>query len=173
MLSCNASGTHFVKPLVIGTARQPQSFEIRRSEAVSALEHCHYLSQTNSMLTRQIFIDWFHNLFCNDVCNRHPHATRIICFLGPVASQFAVPGILESRNGVVQCYVLPSETIKQPLDFNINVTFKRLYRYYYLLELFGMLNSREDIKPEQMVQYYDIVSVLINVGKASKVCYVL
>lgn len=58
--STNATGTHKLKPLIIGKSKNPRAFS---GFNVPVL----YKSSKNAWMTTEIFLDWFHNNFVKEV----------------------------------------------------------------------------------------------------------
>lgn len=57
MLACNASGTHMVKPAVIGQHRSPRAFNQRPGEVKKLLRRIYYHNQDNSWVSHRNFSD--------------------------------------------------------------------------------------------------------------------
>lgn len=60
LLCSNADGSHKTKPMVIGKAKNPRCFKNFNNPLI-------YNNSSNAWMTSNIFQDWFHNTFVNEV----------------------------------------------------------------------------------------------------------
>ena len=59
LLCCNATGSHKLKPLLIGEYRNPRCLKHANRLTLPVI----YRHQSNMWMTQEIFAEWFHNYF--------------------------------------------------------------------------------------------------------------
>lgn len=129
LLFCvNKSGSHKVRPLMIGKSKAPRCFHHVNMKALPF----QYTNSNNAWMNSSIFDDWFHKTFVPDVrahlrklkleekalllldnCPAHPPAENLV-----------------SSDGKIKVSYLPKNTTSeiQPLDQGIISVFKQNYR---------------------------------------------
>ncbi|KAG6940245.1 tigger transposable element derived 5 [Chelydra serpentina] len=140
LLFCvNQSGSHKVRPLMIGKARSPRCFHHVNMKALPF----EYTNSKNAWMTRYIFEDWFHKTFVPAVrahlrkLKQEKKALLLLdnCPTHPPAEN------LFSRDGKIKVCYLPKNTTSeiQPLDQGIISVFKQNYRR----EMIKRMNLKE------------------------------
>lgn len=128
LLTVNKTGSHKLKPLVIGRYNNPRCLKnVNRSTL--PVEYTH---SKNAWMTSRLFEDWFKNTFVPQVrahlldLDLEPRAVLLLdnCPAHPPAST------LTSRDGKITVLYLPKNTTSkiQPLDQGIIQNFKCNYR---------------------------------------------
>ena len=110
VLGCtNATGTHKLKPVLIGKSAKPRCFKHVNMDALPVI----YKSQRNAWMNSEIFAEWFKKDFVPAVKShqrsqniRSPKALLLI------DNCSAHPDELSSRDGSVTCLFLPPNTTR-------------------------------------------------------------
>ena len=124
----NKTGSHKLKPLVIGKFANPRCFHhINRATLPVS-----YKNSKNAWMTSKIFEDWFHKEFVPDVrkhLRRQKLETKAILLLDNCPAHPPAE-TLTSKDGKIKVVYLPKNTTSkiQPLDQGVIATFKMLYR---------------------------------------------
>ena len=128
MLGCtNATGTHKIKPVLIGKCAKPRCFKNVNMDALPVI----YKSQRNPWMNSEIFVEWFSKEFAPAV-KRHQRLQNI---RSPKAQLMidncsAHPSELSSPDGSVMCMFLPLSTTSliQPMDQGVLQAMKNRYK---------------------------------------------
>ena len=124
LLCCNATGSHKLKPLLIGKYRNPRFLNMPiDSHCLPVIYH----HQSNMWMTQEIFAEWFHNYFVPSVKD---HLIKLNLPLKAhllVDNCSAHPRNLTSDDGAICCEFLPPNvtSLLQPLDCGVIETAKR------------------------------------------------
>ena len=128
LLATNWSGSHKVKPLVIGKSRSPRCFHHVNMSKLP-LE---YANSSNAWMTAALFEQWFHNSFVPSVrksLRSQGLEERAILLLDNCPAHPPAES-LRSTDGRIQVHYLPKNTTSkiQPMDQGVISTLKRSYR---------------------------------------------
>ena len=126
LLCTNSTGTHKLKPLIIGKFENPRCLHHVNRNALPTI----YTHSKNAWMTASIFEDWFHQTFV-PATRRHLRSRK----LEPKAILLvdncsAHPTHLKSKDGKITVTFLPKNTTSmiQPMDMGVIATTKRNYR---------------------------------------------
>ncbi|XP_022823355.1 jerky protein homolog-like [Spodoptera litura] len=130
MPCANASGTHKLKLLFIGKAKNPRAFKNVNLPLV-------YKNQNKAWVTKELFVDWFHNDFVPAVRkflkskNLPPKAVLLL----DNAPAHGPNDELSSRDGKIQTLFMPPNCtpLLQPMDQNVIQMIKCNYKKKLLL----------------------------------------
>ena len=153
VLGCtNATGTHKLKPVVIGKSAKPRCFKHVNMDALPAI----YKSQRNAWMNSEIFAEWFKKDFVPAV-KSHQRSQNIRCpkALLLIDNCSAHPDELSSHDGSVTCLFLPPNTTSliQPMDQGVLQAMKNRYKRKLLQKVI----CSQDIDPTQSIK--DIVKL--------------
>lgn len=160
MVYANASGSHRLPLLTIGTAKKPQCFKCFNMNALPV----QYYAQKSAWMNQTIFSDWFNDIFV-------PHVQQDLKFrnLPPKAilvlnNALSHPEQLQSDDGNITCYFLPANTTSliQLMDQSVIGTLKRRYRKKFIQQLV----SDENISIHDYRKSYNLKNVIDNVVDA-------
>jgi len=133
MPCCNSTGQHKFPLMIIGKSRNPRCFKD------NTLPTMHYRSSKNAWQTRELFHEWFHDVFIVQV---RLHLTKMKLPLKAVllldnASSHCIAEELTSEDGNIRAFFFPPNTtaILQPLDQGIIQSMKQTYRKKLLFNL--------------------------------------
>ena len=153
VLGCtNATGTHKLKPVLIGKSAKPRCFKHVNMDALSVI----YKSQRNAWMNSEIFAEWFKKDFVPAVKShqrsqniRSPKALLLI------DNGSAHPDELSSRDGSITCLFLPPNTtfLIQPMDQGVLQAMKNRYKRKLLQKVI----CSQDIDQTQSIK--DIVKL--------------
>ena len=153
VLGCtNATGTHKLKPVLIGKSARPRCFKHVNMDALPVI----YKSQRNAWMNSEIFVEWFKKDFVPAVKShqrsqniRSPKALLLI------DNCSAHPDELSSRDGSVTCLFLPPNTTSliQPMDQGVLQAMKNRYKRKLLQKVI----CSQDIDQTQSIK--DIVKL--------------
>ncbi|XP_025405713.1 jerky protein homolog-like [Sipha flava] len=163
MPCANASGTHKLPLLVIGTAQKPRAFK-------SVNLPVYYRGQKNAWATRVLFLDWFQKQFVPVVCehllnvNLPPKALLLLdnCPGHPSAEE------LRSDDGNIFAMFLPPNTtaLIQPMDQNVIQNIKLNYRKSLLVNVLAdPVHGENLIDALKAINLKDAVFSLVNCWK--------
>ena len=116
VLGCtNATGTHKLKPVMIGKFAKPRCFKNVNMDALPVI----YKSQRNAWMNSEIFAEWFKKDFV-PAAKRHQRAQNICSpkALLLIDNCSAHPQELKTRDGSVTCMLLPPNTSHSHSDFS-------------------------------------------------------
>ncbi|XP_069176271.1 tigger transposable element-derived protein 7-like [Procambarus clarkii] len=143
MMCAIADGTNRITCAIVG-----------KSNKSRALQHCmdrlpvNYYNSQNAWFT-QIFLSWFHDLFCRKVraYQVRPSEVRALLLLDNASAHPKID-TLTSHDGKTTCMALPPNTISliQPMDQGVICATKRLYTKKMLNEVLVVLPLPEDIE---------------------------
>ena len=128
VLGCtNATGTHKLKPVLIGKSTKPRCFKNVNMDPLPVI----YKSQRNAWMNSEIFAEWFSKEFVPAV-KRHQRLQNIRSpkALLLIDNCSAHPDELSSRDGSVTCMFLPPNTTSliQPMDQGVLQAMKNRYK---------------------------------------------
>ena len=128
VLGCtNTTGTHKLKPVLIGKSAKPRCFKNVNMDALPVT----YKSQRNAWMNSEIFGEWFTKEFVPAV-KRHQRSQKIRSpkALLLIDNCSAHPDELSSRDGSVTCMFLPPNTTSliQPMDQGVLQAMKNRYK---------------------------------------------
>ncbi|XP_053989837.1 jerky protein homolog-like, partial [Hylaeus volcanicus] len=114
LLCSNATGTHKVKPLVIGKARKPRCFKGFKNPL-------DYDNSKSAWMTLPIFTHWFNTCFVKQVrifCNENNLPKQAILLVDNCTAHGSSIEPLQSDDQQIICYFLPPNVtaILQPMD---------------------------------------------------------
>ena len=116
VLGCtNASGTHKLKPVLIGKSAKPRCFKSVNMDALPVI----YKSQRNTWINSEIFAEWFSKEFVPAVkrhqCLQNIRSSKALLLIDNCSAR---PDELSRRDGYVKCMFLPPNTTSliQPMD---------------------------------------------------------
>lgn len=130
VLCCgNASGSHFLKPLVIGTARKPRAFS--KIKDVNNLP-VNYYNNKSAWMDREIFTNWFKTKYIPSV-RQHLESLGLpqkAVLLLDNAPSHPNEDILKSEDCNIFVKYLPSNVtaLIQPMDQGVLQNLKTIYR---------------------------------------------
>lgn len=138
-LCSNSTGTHKLKPLVIGKAQKPRAF---KNVNISSLPVC-YKNQKSAWMDEYIFKDWLVNNFVPSVKNhlkilKMPCKAILIVDNAPTHPE----GIKIDGESGIQCLFLPPHvtSLIQPMDQGVIECFKRRYRRKLISEILNRMD---------------------------------
>ena len=148
VLGCtNATGTHKLKPVMIGKFAKPRCFKNVNMEALPVI----YKSQRNAWMNSEIFAEWFKKDFVPSV-KRHQRAQNIRSpkALLLIDNCSAHPQELKTRDGSVTCMFLPPNTTSliQPMDQGVLQAMKNRYKRKLLQKVI----CDQDLDPTQNIK---------------------
>ena len=153
VLGCtNATGTHKLKPILIGKSAKLRCFKHVNMDALPVI----YKSQRNAWMNLEIFAEWFKKDFVPAVKShqrsqniRYPKALLLI------DNCSAHPDELSSRDGSITCLFLPPNTTSliQPMDQGVLQAMKNRYKRKLLQKVI----CSQDIDQTQSIK--DIVKL--------------
>ncbi|XP_062854201.1 tigger transposable element-derived protein 7-like [Trichomycterus rosablanca] len=155
LLGVNATGTHRLKPVVVGKSANPRCLK----DCTQELPVTYYNSK-NSWFTGAIFEDWFFNHFIPEVrsfqehvLHLHPEDVKAILLLDN-APAHPHANKLVSADGKIRAVFLPPNTksLIQPMDQGLMISCKRYYQRKYLDEVLVVLEDEEDLEEDRRVQ---------------------
>lgn len=131
----NASGDHKMKLVMIGKAKKPRSFKGTERKNLPVV----YFNQKGAWMTRDIFLQWFHEHFVPEV-RKHlegkalPQKAVLILDNAPSHPN---ESLLTSDDGLITCKFLPPNVTAaiQPMDQGVISAMKRIYRSELLKNL--------------------------------------
>ena len=128
LFTVNKTGSHKLKPLMIGKSRQPRCFHHVNMKALPIV----YRNSKNAWMTSDIFSEWFKTEFVPAV-RKHLRSMKLpekaILLLDNCPAHPPADSLV-SRDGQIRVAYLPKNTTSliQPLDQGIIATFKKNYR---------------------------------------------
>ncbi|XP_069179527.1 tigger transposable element-derived protein 7-like [Procambarus clarkii] len=149
MMCANADGTDRITCAIVGKSKKPR-----------ALQHCmdrlpvKYYDSKNAWFTQEIFLSWFHDVFCREVgacqikkLKIRPSEVRALLLLDNAPAHPRI-NTLTSHDGKITCMALPPNTTSliQPMDQGVICATKRLYTKKMLNEVLVVLPLPEDIE---------------------------
>ena len=155
MLGCtNATGTHKLKPVLIGKSAKPRCFKHVNMDALPVI----YKSQRNAWMNSEIFAEWFKKDFVPAVKShqrsqniRSPKALLLI------DNCSAHPDELSSRDGSITCLFLPPNTTSliQPMDQGVLQAMKNRYKRKLLQKVICSqdIDQTQSIKGHRKASY--------------------
>ena len=148
VLGCtNATGTHKLKPVMIGKFAKPRCFKNVNMNALPVI----YKSQRNVWMNSEIFAEWFQKDFVLAV-KRHQRAQNIHSpkALLLMDNCSAHPEELKTRDGSVTCMFLSRNTTSliQPMDQGVLQAMKNRYKRKLLQKVI----CGQDLDPTQNIK---------------------
>ena len=141
LLCSNASGSHSLRPLVIGKYRNPRCFKTIRSSLP-----VNYQNNSSSWMTREIFFEWFHSDFKPSVLRNLsqlnlPHKALLILDNAPV--HFIYETDIDNE---IRVLLLPPNTTSliQPMDQGVIQCFKMNYRKKFMRNILATYDDKKD-----------------------------
>lgn len=175
LVCANASGSHRLKPAVVGKHKWP---------CVAKKDHqqlpVHYYHGSNAWFTWDIVKDWFYKyaepeirrfqiedlkMVPSDVC------ALILMDRAPVHLDGHT---LSSRDGRIKCLLIPPNvSLAQPMEQGIILSLKRLYRKKFLHEILIFPEETADgdpdiqeIEPSTNIKNYSLTAAMFNFADA-------
>lgn len=142
-LACtNGDGTHKLRILVIGKAKNPRAFKNKTLPV-------EYVSSGNAWMTSAIFKDWFHDSFCKQVKSflKNQGLPEKALLLIDNAPCHCSEEELISEDGKIFAMFLPPNctALLQPLDQNAIRLTKLNYRKGLLAHILSQLEDGDDV----------------------------
>ncbi|XP_031348006.1 jerky protein homolog-like [Photinus pyralis] len=135
---CNANGSHKLKMLVIGKAKNPRAFK-------NADIPVEYKSSANAWMTTKIFIEWFHQSFIPQVrrhLRSHNLPEKALLIIDNASSHGTVKELTSEDGRFTTLFLPPNCTaLLQPMDQNAIRLTKLFYRKSLLAHI---LSSNEN-----------------------------
>ena len=146
MCCANATGTHRLKPVVVGKQSSPHCLR-GPMESLPLV----YYNSLKSWFTSWIFKDWFFNHAVPEIVRHQVDDLKIArdrvkaLILLDNAPAHPAKGQLVGYHGRIRCLFLPPNTTSliQPMDQGIIVATKRLYRRRFLEEVMVVQGNGE------------------------------
>ena len=145
----NATGSHRLKPVVVGKAKNPRPLRgmMNRLPVI-------YLHSKKAWFTQELFKQWYFENFVPEVIRyqtedlKIPHDEVKALLLLDNAPAHPSDKSLVAHNGRIRVLYLPANTtsIIQPMDQGVIVSAKRMYRKRFLNEVMVVLEEEEDIE---------------------------
>ncbi|KAG6934571.1 tigger transposable element derived 5 [Chelydra serpentina] len=142
LLFCvNKSGSHIVRPLMIGKARSPRCFHHDNMKAFPF----EYTNSKNAWMNRSIFEDWFHKTFVpaiQDHLRKLKQEEKALLLMDNCPAHPPAENLF-SRDGKIKVSYLPKNTTSeiQPLEQSIISVFKQNYRCKMIKRMVADNNS--------------------------------
>ncbi|XP_069174940.1 tigger transposable element-derived protein 7-like [Procambarus clarkii] len=148
-MCANADGTDRITCATVGKSKKPRG----KQHCMDRLPVKYYNSK-NAWFTQEIFLSWFHNVFCKEVCDHQvkklkmrPSKLWALLLLNNVAAHPRID-TLTSHDGKITCMTLPPNTTSliQPMDQGVICATKRLYTKMMLTKVLVVLPLEEDME---------------------------
>ena len=178
LLGANASGTHRLKPVVVGKAAKPRCLK----DHIDSLPVIYY-NTSNSWFNAAIFKDWFFNHFIpkvrryqDNVLHLPPDEVKAILLLDNAPAHPHADKLV-SRDGRIKVVFLPPNTtaLIQPMDQGVIMATKKLYTWMYLDKVLVVIPEEEDeiqdnrgLRTLEKIKTYNIKSEIYNFASAWK-----
>ena len=178
LLGANASGTHGLKPVVVGKAAKPRCLKDQMDQLPVI-----YYNTCNSWFNAAIFEDWFFNHFIpevrryqEDVLHIPPDEVKAILLLDNTPAHPHADKLV-SRDGRIRVVFLPPNTTSlfQPMDQGVIMATKRIYTRKYLDEVLVVIPDEDDeiedtrgLRTLEKIKSYNIKSGIYNFISAWK-----
>ena len=147
LLGANASGTHRLKPVVVGNAAKPRCLK----DYMDSLPVIYYII-SSAWFNSAVFEDCFFNhivpevrLYQEDVLHIPPDGVKAILLLDNAPAHPHADKLV-SRDGRIKVVFLPTNTTSliQPMDQGVIMAATRLYTRMYLDEVLVVIPEEED-----------------------------
>ena len=178
LLGANASGTHGLKPVVVGKAAKPRCLKDQMDQLPVI-----YYNTCNSWFNAAIFEDWFFNHFIpevrhyqEDVLHIPPDEVKAILLLDNAPAHPHADKLV-SRDGRIRVVFWPPNTTSlfQPMDQGVIMATKRIYTRKYLDEVLVVIPDEDDeiedtrgLRTLKKIKSYNIKSGIYNFASAWK-----
>ncbi|KAK3891446.1 hypothetical protein Pcinc_004667 [Petrolisthes cinctipes] len=172
MCGANALGSHRLKPIIVGKAKQPRCLR----GMMDSLP-LHYDNSLKAWFNVKVFKNWFFKQavpeivrFQMEVMKVSRDRVRALIFLDNAPAHPAASELV-AEHGRIRVKFLPPNTTSliQPMDQGIIVAFKRLYRRRFLEEVMVVVDE-EDRNVGQLtlqnLKSYNLRSVIYNISRA-------
>lgn len=178
VLCCaNADGMHRLQLAVVGRSARPRDLEdIMRQLPV------HYYNSKKAWFNLHIFSNWFFTHFIpavrkyqEDVLKLPADEVKALLILDNTPAH---PNVYKavSNDGKIRCMYLPPDTLLiQPMDQGVVVACKRLYQWWYLHEVLGVIKEEEDFVDDTRgiprltnIKNYNLKSAIFNLAASWK-----
>ncbi|XP_053886759.1 tigger transposable element derived 5-like [Malaclemys terrapin pileata] len=145
LLFCiNKSGSHKVRPLMIGKARSPGCFHHVNMKALPF----EYTNSKNAWMNSSIFEDWFHKTFVPVVwahLRKLKQEEKALLLLDKCPAHTLAENLVSCDSKIKVSYLLKNTTSEiQPLDQGIISVFKQNYRREMIKRMVANTNSSVD-----------------------------
>ncbi|XP_058809944.1 jerky protein homolog-like [Phymastichus coffea] len=125
MCCANASGSHKITPLLIGKSKNPRCFSKCEREKLPVK----YTNSRSAWMDRNIFLDWFENIFVKEVQAHHPPHQKIFLLLDNAPSHPAAAELNYIAENVEVMFLPPNVTaLIQPMDQGVIEKMKKMFR---------------------------------------------
>ncbi|XP_058808383.1 jerky protein homolog-like [Phymastichus coffea] len=125
MCCANASGSHKITPLLIGKSKNPRCF----SKCEREKRPVKYTNSRSAWIDRNIFLDWFENIFVKEVRAHHPPHQKILLLLHNAPSHPAAAELNCIAENVEVMFLPPNVTaLIQPMDQGVIEKMKKMFR---------------------------------------------
>lgn len=161
LTTCNASGTHKLRPVMIGKAQKPRCFINLTSQSLPV----RYFGQKSAWMTGVEFENWFKKEFVPEVKTflRSKHLPLKAVLL--VDNAKVHPADLAV--GDIRCIYLPPNTasIIQPCDQGIIAATKKRYQTEYCMQLIAREDAGLGTIP-QLMKAWNVLDAILTLVKA-------
>ncbi|XP_003740248.1 jerky protein homolog-like [Galendromus occidentalis] len=135
MVCANATGRHKISMLIIGKSRNPRCFKNIRIPV-------EYRAQKRAWMDREIFLDWYQNVFIREVEENQRilgKEGKVLLLLDNAPSHPPID-MLPTQNGKFVVIFLPPNVtaLLQPMDQGAIECLKRMYRKQIMIRLFAL-----------------------------------
>ncbi|XP_058800605.1 jerky protein homolog-like [Phymastichus coffea] len=135
MCCANATGSHKITPLVVGKFAKPRCFTKCKEENI--LLPVKYTSSKSAWMSKKLFLDWFENVFIQEVKEKHPVHRKVLLLLDNAPSHPSVDELNQIDETIQVKFLPPNVTaLVQPMDQGVIEKMKKMYRKKLLKELF-------------------------------------
>lgn len=164
MVCANGAGSHMLKLLAVGKAKNPRAFKNTKVETLPVV----YMNQNRAWVTKEIFHDWFNNHFVHEV-KKHLKEKKL-----PLKALLLLdnaPGHpdedelrVKTADGYIEVMYLPKNTtaLIQPMDQNVIKTLKAHYKKRLLMDIV----SQPDAEITSILKKFNIKDAIINAAFA-------
>lgn len=159
MTCANASGSHRLKPLVIGKYKNPRCFSKCNRNTLP----CTYTHQPKAWMTEQLFTDWFVNDFVPQVkrslkVRRLPSRALLLVDNCTAHREMDVDGII--------CRFLPPNTTSliQPMDQGVIAAAKKIYIREFMLQMINRPDPN-NVTVDRFIKNWDIKKTVMIFGQ--------
>lgn len=156
LVCANAAGTQRIDLLVIGKSKAPRA--MRNQQLPDCIKYTNY---KNAWMTREIFRNWFHNIFVPSVKERHGDDKQCLLILDNARCHSVTD---EFTEGNIKTIFLPPHvtSILQPMDQAVIKSLKSHYKRTFI----GQLLQQDTFSVADFQKNYTIKKAADNLGDA-------
>ena len=178
LLGANATGTHGLKPVVVGKAAKSHCLK-DQMDSLSVV----YYHTSNAWSNAAIFVDWFFNHFVpevqrylEDVLHIPPEEVKVVLLLNNAPAHPHADKLV-SHDGRIRVVFLPPNitTLILPMDQVVIMVCKQWYTRKYLDEVLVVILEKEDetedtrgLRTLNNIKTYNLKSGIFNFASAWK-----